>query len=117
MQLAIVPSELQTGAGPVQESHTGLYAAGELTGDIHVNNNLGGNSLLDGVVLCRVAGNMRRNSSSELTLRRTPATHYRMNGSEIDLNSRVIGTIDKDIRVSTRQASLQETSMVTTAGR
>merc|ERR1739838_886963 len=34
----------------------GLYAAGEIAGGVHGNNRLGGNSLLDCVVLGRVAG-------------------------------------------------------------
>merc|ERR1711879_952819 len=34
----------------------GLYAAGEIAGDVHGNNRLGGNSLLDCVVFGRVAG-------------------------------------------------------------
>ena len=41
--------------------------------------------------------------------------HYCMSGSEVDLDSGVIGTNDKAIRISTRLASLQEASMVTTA--
>merc|ERR1719420_824756 len=38
--------------GPIK----GLYAAGEVAGGVHGNNRLGGNSLLDCVVLGRVAG-------------------------------------------------------------
>merc|ERR1712118_468543 len=34
----------------------GLYAAGEIAGGVHGNNRLGGNSLLDCVVFCRVTG-------------------------------------------------------------
>merc|ERR1719203_424588 len=38
------------------EAIPGLYAAGEVAGGVHGNNRLGGNSLLDCVVLGRVAG-------------------------------------------------------------
>merc|ERR1719379_2860598 len=38
--------------GPIK----GLYAAGEVAGGVHGNNRLGGNSLLDCVVLGRVSG-------------------------------------------------------------
>jgi succinate dehydrogenase/fumarate reductase flavoprotein subunit len=36
--------------------YKGLYASGEIAGGVHGNNRLGGNSLLDCVVLGRVAG-------------------------------------------------------------
>merc|ERR1719183_1917289 len=41
--------------GPTGKAIPGLYAAGEVTGGIHGNNRLGGNSLLDCVVFGRVA--------------------------------------------------------------
>lgn len=54
------------GAGEVQEELVGhfgghrhirgLYAAGEVTGGVHGNNRLGGNSLLECCVFGRIAG-------------------------------------------------------------
>merc|ERR1711953_1528046 len=43
---------LKTNGQPIK----GLYCAGEVAGGVHGNNRLGGNSLLDCVVFCRVTG-------------------------------------------------------------
>jgi len=50
----------------------GLYAAGEVTGGVHGNNRLGGNSLLECVVFGRRAGKFASQDSSRKTISQVP---------------------------------------------
>ena len=51
-----VDAEVQWLDAGSERSLPGLYAAGEVTGGVHGNNRLGGNSLLECVVFGRIAG-------------------------------------------------------------
>jgi succinate dehydrogenase/fumarate reductase flavoprotein subunit len=73
-----------------ETSIPGLYAAGEVTGGIHGENRLGGNSLMDVLVFGRIAGrnaalySKERAKDGQLTLDHVRRFHKELEEAEID---------------------------------